>query len=188
MLFDEHVFLYGVKQLVTGSNASAAADGGFLQDFDYTQELLSTAASTFGSTGQFAGNTFKIGRDYDQASDQLQFRLLGSTAFTGTEVIWVWLTNVRTPGASTVSSTTPQSTLQAFSTGIYTAYSVSASGNGLAQDDVITVNFSTSPATGQANPPLIINFGMCATYASCLVAYDMYGVEFVGTSTQEIRG
>lgn len=187
MYFDEHVFLYGVKQIVTGTNDNQAADGGFLVDVDYSIALASTAASTIVSTASTAGPIIKISRDYDQASDQFQFRFIGSTAFTGNLVLWSWLTNIRTPGASTVTSTTPQSTVQTFVNGVYTAYSVSLSKNGLAQDDVVNINFSTSAATGFGNPAAITNFGVCETYASCLVAYDMYGTELIGQSTQQIR-
>lgn len=174
-------YLQFVKQTVPGTNANGAADGGYLVDNDFSSLLLLATASTIVSTGGHTIGSFKIPRDYDQASDTLQFRFLGSTATTGSTNMVAWLSNLSIPGRSTVSTTANHSTVQTFTNQIFTAYSVDLSGEQLTQDDVFTLNVSTG--SGAA----ITNVGVAMVYASCQVAYDQYGSEQVGLSTQLIR-
>jgi len=200
-------FLQLIKQLKTGSNANQAADGGFLTDVDITPELtvttftstavtgststvvgstlingVATSQATIPSTGSLALGPFHIERNYDQASDQLQWRFLGVTAGNVTEPVAAWLT-VYAGGNSTSPAVTSavQNATTTFSTGLYTAFAVDTSGNGLVQDDAVILNLSTSTA------PITL-YGGAKVYATTLVAWDEYGTELVGTSTQEIRG
>lgn len=199
-------YLYAIKQIITGQNTSSgAADGGFLVDEDISKNLqvISTAvtlgtgalsttvisASTvitnpvIPSTGSIQFGPFHIGRDYDQASDTCQFRFTGSVAAGAvTEPIAAWL-NVYAPGAvpSSSTATAVQTATCTLVSTTYNAFAVSVSGNSLAQDDIIYLNLSTSTA------PITV-LGGALVYASCQVAWDLFGSELVGTSSQEIRG
>ena len=195
-------FLQWVKQIVPGSNANGAADGGFLVDVDITKAMYSTTATyasttlstgtvtvaqsipTIGSTTGTAASygPFKITRDYDQTSDNLQFRLLGSTVSTSTITLVSWLSNVAVPGASTLSTYNTQSTQYAFTGSTFIAFTLNQSGNSMAQDDVYTFNVSTTGGL------IVTVVGGAIVYSSDLVAWDQYGSEMIGTaSTQLIR-
>ena len=186
-------FLQEIKQIITGTAANTSADGGFLVDVDISKILqqLSTSSTVSGpvttynaiipSTGSLSVGPFSIGRDYDQASDILQFRFTGSTSATSTDTVTSWLTSVTVPGSSSQSTLSAQVVSTAFVANYWNNFGISQAGNGLAQGDVFFLNLSTN------NSPITVAGGTL-TYASCLVAYDMYGNELVGTSTQEIRG
>jgi hypothetical protein len=192
MTLNEYNYLYGIKQIITGGNVSSAADGGFLEDQDISFELrgFSTGATStvvmyntvIPSTGTIVYGPFHIPRSYDQTSDTLQFRFLGTVGANITEPVAAWL-NIYAPGVSTspANTTVAQNATVTLSTGYYNVFAVSVSGNGLAQDDVIYLNLSTSTV------PITV-IGGAMVFDSCQVAWDMYGNEFVGTSTQEIRG
>lgn len=211
-------YLEELKQIITGSGVgpsgagvgvapstqggNCAADGGYLrdQDISYSMRTLSGVttgvASTGGvlpvtvtlanavipSTGSLILGPYHINRDYDQTSDVLQFRFTGSItgATEANAAISAWLLPY-TPGLSTETATTPQNSSTVFSTSFLTAFSVSLSGNGLAQDDIIYLYLST------ASEPITL-YGGALVYAATQVAWDMYGVELVGTSSQQIRG
>lgn len=176
--------LYMLKQLIVGSNTNGAADGGYLQDIDYSAALFSSAtSSTISTTSAGAIGPFKVPRDYDSNSDTLQFRFLGSTGTTTAapgQPISTFLSLVMTPGGGAAGSTlATHVSSTAFVNGTLTAFSVDVSGSGLAQDDTFYLNLSTTHN--------ITLFGAAMVYRSCLVAFSMYGNELVGTSTQEIR-
>jgi hypothetical protein len=196
-------FLTEIKELVTGTNVGPSPGGGYLTDVDYSALFTPATASTviagFGtststvattltptasvipSSGSLSVGPFYVPRDYDVTSDLLQFRFTGATNATVTEPIAAWMTSLRAPGSSTASTTAVQNATTSFTSGFYTAFAVTASGNGLAQGDCFYINLSTSTV------PITV-YGAVETYLSCLVAWDTYGNEKVGTSTQRIRG
>ena len=181
---------------------NCAADGGYLrdQDISYSMRTLSGVttgtASTGGvlpvtvsladaiipSTGSLELGPYHINRDYDQTSDVLQFRFTGYTATSTTEQISAWL-QIWVPGSSTLptSTTAPQNSSTTFPASTLDAFAVSVSGNGLAQDDIVYLFLST------ATNPITLKGG-ALVYAATQVAWDMYGVELVGNSSQQIRG
>ncbi len=200
-------YLQLIKQIKTGTNANLAADGGFLVDEDISpslQVLTYTSTTVTGSTSTLVGATvingvaeapavipstgslqlgpFHIPRGYDQTSDTLQWRFLGVAAGSVTEPVAAWLT-VYAGGNSTSPAVTTavQNATTTFSAGLYTPFAVNTSGNGLVQDDVVYLSLSTSTA------PITL-YGGAKVYANCQVAWDEYGTEKVGTSTQQIRG
>ena len=209
-------FLTQVKQIITGSNLGQAADGGYLVDFDVTSvfnsfvlsgstgayganstsplstgvitptlpTLISTAASTFGP--------FWVPRNYDQTSDQLMFRILGSTSTTGNPSVTIsGALTIYAPGQSTSSTTTVQTNVQTFTSATFQNFGLDFSGNGLQYGDAFKLTLSTS---GPSIPVL----GVAETYSSVLVAWQDYNgnalltggtvaTETVNGSTYEIR-
>jgi hypothetical protein len=195
--FDARNYLENIKQIVTGSQLNGSADGGYLRDKDITFQLRGLSTGPIGSTSTVGTNIvsyntvipppgssiqygpFQIPRSYDQTSDILQFRLLGSTATAVTELVLASLA-IYSPGASTASTTATVGTSFTFPANTFTAFSIPASGYGLAQDDAVYLNLQSSTTS-------ITVFSGAMVWADCTVAWDQYGSEFVGPSTQEIR-
>jgi hypothetical protein len=184
-------FLYGLKQIVTGGsplNATSihAADGGFLHDkqLDFIDEIngaITQAGTSF--------DYFIIPRDYDEAVDTLRLHLLGSTAYTGDLTIVAYLTDVMVPGNSTAISTAAQSTTFTLPTvaGTFYTFDIDLSGNGMKRDTAFSISTVAVSTITQPTSSTDVIHGHI-TYASDLVAYDMFGTEPVNQLPQEVRG
>jgi hypothetical protein len=182
--FDGVNFIQNVKQIITGSNLNLAGDGGYLADEDYSSQfavpiLCSTGISTFGP--------FNISRDYDQTSDQLQFRFLGSTAGTGISTITIYAKLLVYSTGGTSYTSPVQVTSTTFNNGVWNSFAVAFQGLGLVYPDTMYVTISTAGGNIQVATAQ-------KTYSSCLVAWQDTSptnavaiTELVGTSTQQIR-
>jgi hypothetical protein len=184
MTFDAINFLQSLKQIETGTNVGQAVDGGFLRDLDISPQLVhpllaSTGVSTFGP--------FQIPRAYDQESDQLQFRFLGSTAGTGTSAIsLIGSINIFSTGAIASVVSPVQTATTTVNNGQISNIGWAIQGAGLQYPDAFTLTLSTSGGNYQVMTGAIVISDTLVAWAD----YNQNGTvaaEQVGASTQQIR-
>ena len=186
MNMNPYNFLYFVKQLVTGGAPTtpiAAADGGFLKDVDLSGHSGTPAGSTLSSTALTFG-PFMVPRDFDETYDTLQLRLLGSTDTAGDVTVVTSLVSAAVPGSSTTVTLGTTSTVVNFADALnYAAITLDASKLGLTRDTVFSVS---TVIPGVSNQIDVVSGHL--SYASDLVAYDMYGNDIVNGKQQAVRG
>lgn len=208
--FDPINFLSQAKQIETGSNLSTAADGGFLRDTDVTQSFITrtaTYSSTTGittnavayallaSTGASTFGPFQVPRAYDQTSDQLQLRILGSTAGTGSSTIDVLgLVTVYSTGATAGVASLVSQASTTVGNGAFSNIGWAIQGANLQYPDAFTITLSTSGGNYQVYTAALV-------ISDCLVGWadpgtapqsgnppvQSTGYELVGTNVQQIR-
>lgn len=194
MKYGPQNFLYGIKQLVSGSNKPAATggvpgvDGGFNQDYmldngdvvlgtgtTYTTTsnvpILSNAASSTNLTvGTFS---YLIPRDYDQASDKLLIRIVAKSAGgTDTPKITVASSTSALGGTVGVAGT---SVTSASTSSTLAVYEFDLSGQGLVRDTILSAVITLATHNTDAFQVFFIEI----VYASNLVAYTD-GVDALG--------
>lgn len=176
-------FLYLIKQTVTGGLAPNTtgplpADGGFNLDavlslapdvpgasatvvnVNNTPVLSSAASQTTIGTW-----SFPIGRDYDEAGDQIRVRLLARSAgATNTPTLTVNSFITALGGTVGVAGTIVVGTAI---TATEAAYEFNLSGQGLVRDSVLSFNVVAGAHTTDA----VQIFAVEVTYASCLVSF-----------------
>jgi hypothetical protein len=213
--FNSNNYLREVKQTTTGSNQGTNCDGGFLVDFDVSDRFLVTTAVLSGSTGAYGSNStsplatgvvtllsstasfvstgastfgpFFIPRDYDQTSDNLQFRFLGSTAGTGQSTIaLIGTIQVYSTGGSAAYTSPVSIASTTFNNGVWNSFGIAFNGNGLQYTDAYYLTLSTAGGNTQIA-------AASEVYPSCQVAWADYNntqnvvTENVGTTIQQIR-
>lgn len=189
-------FLYFLKQIVTGggradpsSGTLQAADGGFLRDVDYSNELFT--AQSISSTA-FVTGKIAIPRDYDETVDTLQLWLTGSTGSNGgTLTVQSKLVSTIIPNSTGVfvSSTVSTSIALPSTSTLNFMFGIDLSGQGLKRGSIGKIS---TVASGQSG--IISVTGGFLTYASDLVAYNEFAQEVISTSVagrsqiQPVRG
>jgi hypothetical protein len=194
MKFGPQNFLFGVKNIVPGSDSPLAtggavpADGGFLLDVSMDlndgvfagSTITYTTASTVPIISAAAATTlittygFQIPRDYDETSDKVVVRILARDAGT-----------TNTPTLTVASSTTIMNATGAMAAGVVignpgvtapvsaalsstlTEYEFDLSGQGLTRDSILSFTITASAHTTDA----VQIFAVGLVYASCLVSW-----------------
>jgi len=177
-------YLREIKQVITGTNQGTNCDGGYLRDIDVsptfnTPLLVSTGVSTFGP--------FQVPRAYDQTTDNLQLRFLGSTAGTGSSTITVYgLLTIYSTGAAAGVASAVASAASVVNNGVFSNIGWQITGAGLQYPDAFTVALSTAGGNYQV-------YSAALVISDCTVAFSDYTnsqnvvTEFVGGSTQQLR-
>ena len=194
MKYGPYNFLFGIKNLVPGSDTPVAtggavpADGGFLLDVSMDlndgvfagSTITYTTASTVPIISAAAATTlittygWQVPRDYDETTDYVVVRVLARDAGT-----------TNTPTLTVASSTTIMNSTGILAAGVaigatgftapvsaalsstLTEYEFPLSGQGLVRDSILSFTITASAHTTDA----VQIFAVDLVYASCLVSW-----------------